>query len=78
MGTGTLLYLAIAGTRPRAWQGQDGGFHQDEQRAESLREHRRVPAALAAIIEACLEPDPARRPTIDGLYDELDRFLLSR
>ena len=33
---------------------------------------RRVPAALRPLLEACLDADPARRPTLDQLRGRLD------
>ncbi len=43
-------------------------------RAEPVRVHRqRVPATLADAIDSCLEPEPARRPTVE----ELTRRLMS-
>jgi serine/threonine protein kinase len=76
-GAGTLLYIAAAGHRPLAWSEPDSGYHQDEHRAEPLRSHRRVPAALAEAIDACLELDPKARPGIDELFDALESFALA-
>lgn len=36
-------------------------------RAEPLRGLRRVPPGLACAIDACLDPDPAGRPSIGEL-----------
>ncbi len=46
-------------------------YEQVLRRAEPIRAHRRVPAAFANAIDACLEPDPTRRPTLE----ELTRYL---
>jgi eukaryotic-like serine/threonine-protein kinase len=42
-------------------------YDQVLRRAEPVRAHRRVPAAFANAIDACLELDPARRPTLKKL-----------
>ena len=44
-------------------------------RAEPVRKLRRLPAPLAAIIDRCLDPDPARRPEITELLGVLRSFL---
>ena len=46
-------------------------YEQVLRRAEPVRAHRRVPAAFADAIDACLEPDPARRPTLEELTRNL-------
>jgi serine/threonine protein kinase len=48
-GIGGVLYEAAAGCRARP--------------GESIRFHRRLPAALASTIDACLEAEPNRRPS---------------
>lgn len=52
----------------------DSGSENYEQlyrRADPVRVHRRVPAAFAAAVESCLEPDPAQRPTVEALTESL-------
>jgi len=34
---------------------------------------RRLPAAMAALLDACLEPAPAERPSVHELLDALER-----
>lgn len=46
-------------------------YEQVLRRAEPVRTHRRAPAAFANAIDACLEPDPARRPTLEELTRNL-------
>ena len=46
-----------------------------ERRAPKVRARRRLPAEVAAAIDACLDRDPARRPTLDALDDALDGLL---
>jgi eukaryotic-like serine/threonine-protein kinase len=69
-GLGTVLYELAAGDSPFA---DDGGhdYPQLHRRAGSVRRQRRLPAALGDAIDACLEPDPARRPPPDELIRDL-------
>jgi serine/threonine protein kinase len=70
-GIGVMLYEAAAGTRafpdarPRV-------YPQRERRAPSVAESRRAPAAFTRLVDACLSPDPADRPSVAELADELD------
>ena len=59
-GIGGVLYEAAAGVRARS--------------GESIRLHRRLPPAVASAIEACLEPDPNRRPSTAELAAALDPY----
>jgi serine/threonine protein kinase len=43
-----------------------------------VRRHRRIPSDLAAIVDACLEREPARRPTLPTVAAALDAWLVSR
>lgn len=61
-GLGTILYEGATGHNP--FQQLD----QLRERADSVRAHRRLPRALADAIDACLEPDPANRPPLAGLF----------
>ena len=48
-------------------------YEQVLRRAEPIRRaHRRVPAAFADAVDACLEPDPARRPALQDLTRSLE------
>jgi serine/threonine protein kinase len=80
-GMGAVLFCAAAGRPPAAWcpevtsdpQPQPWAcYPQLQHRAERLQAHRRVPAAFAAVIEAALEPDPGKRPTVGELAGILD------
>lgn len=64
-GIGATLYEAATGARPFA--GSDGKYPQLARRAEPVPPGRRLPAALARAIDACLEPGPADRPSLDQL-----------
>ncbi len=48
------------------------GYEQVLRRAESVRAYRRVPAAFREAVDGCLEPDPAARPTLEGLRRALE------
>jgi serine/threonine protein kinase len=47
-------------------------YEQVLRRAQPIRAHRRVPAAFADAVDACLEPDPARRPALQDLTRSLE------
>ena len=81
-GIGAVLFEATTGEVPFEAYGEtdyadteDDRYDQLERRAESVRTHRRVPKPLADTIDACLEPDPAQRPTVDGLSRRLNAVL---
>lgn len=42
-----------------------------QRRADSVRVHRRVPTAFAVVVDSCLEPEPAQRPTVEELTKSL-------
>jgi serine/threonine protein kinase len=79
-GIGLTLYEAATGYHPFVDDADDsdaaaettdtadlGSLLQLTRRAPKLRARRRLPAEVAEVIDACLEPDPARRPTLDRL-----------
>ena len=74
-GVGAVLFGAAAGRPPAAWCDEQSSYPQLSQRAESLRTHRRLPAAFGNVIEATLDPDPAARPTIGELAGALDPLV---
>jgi eukaryotic-like serine/threonine-protein kinase len=71
-GVGSLLYEAASG-RP-ALEPTDRG----RVRPDPIRRSRRLPAALGAAIDACLEPAPARRPGLPALTRALEDALSTR
>jgi serine/threonine protein kinase len=65
-GIGVVLHEAITGRRP--FEPRDRGYAQLETRAEPVRARRRSVAwTLAQAVDACLDPDPDRRPTTGEL-----------
>lgn len=70
-GIGTVLYEAATFKPAFELHEYEDEYVQLERRADPVRTHRRLPAALASAIDACLEPEPARRPTVDGLMKSL-------
>jgi len=67
-GLGCVLYDAARGRPafPDAAQKRPA-----RTRAGPLSSYRRLPAAAAAIIDACLHPDPAARPTLHDLSETI-------
>lgn len=59
-GLGALLYRSATRIAPFG----EAGVGREPGRAAPVRTHRRLPARVAAAIDACLEPAPDDRPTI--------------
>jgi eukaryotic-like serine/threonine-protein kinase len=70
-GVGGVLFAATTGERPFGAREGDG-YEQLERRAAPLGSLRRVPRALAALVDACLEPAPEARPSVAELSRGLD------
>lgn len=73
-GVGAVLWEAATGEEPFNAEDEDNeepGYEQLERRIDPIRSYRRVPAAFASLVESCLEPDPAGRPTIEELMKGL-------
>ncbi len=77
-GIGVVLFEAAAGEDPFDAYDDETRYEQLERRAESIRSHRRVPAAFAAAVDACLEPHPDERPKVEGLMETLNKLAQSR
>lgn len=81
-GIGATLYEAATGEYPfNAYDDDEGneenppGYEQLERQADSVRVHRRVPRRFADIVDGCLEPEPARRPTVKELAEGLNALV---
>jgi serine/threonine protein kinase len=73
-GVGAVLWEAATGEEPFNAEDEDDevlSYEQLERRIEPIRTYRRVPAAFASLVESCLEPDPAHRPTVDEFREGL-------
>ena len=71
-GIGAMLFEAATGRRPFEAERR---YQQLERRADSVRSHRRVPAAFAKAVDSCLEPEPTQRPTVDELAEILNGLI---
>ncbi len=70
-GIGAVLFEATTGELPFDAHEDEVRYQQLERRAEPVRLYRRVPAAFNALVDSCLEPEPARRPTVKELSESL-------
>ncbi len=78
-GIGAVLFEAATGEEPfDAYNEDETRYEQLERRAEPVRSHRRVPATFATMVDACLHPDPGRRPTVEGLTEVLNKLAQDR
>jgi serine/threonine protein kinase len=66
-GIGAVLYEATTGEPPVAAEETPTGGRQLDRPPDPVRRHRRLPPPFAALIDACLRPEPAARPTVDEL-----------
>ncbi|WP_063768356.1 serine/threonine-protein kinase [Streptomyces griseus] len=62
---------------PSGTYGRQGRYPQLDGRAAPVGTLRRLPRALATAVDACLEPDPSARPSIDSLAATFDALLPS-
>jgi serine/threonine protein kinase len=69
-GIGAILFHAATGKPPFEAEAREE-YQQLERRADSVRSYRRVPATFATVVDRCLDPEPARRPTVDELAELL-------
>jgi hypothetical protein len=69
------VYAAGTGRRPFYGLDDEAKYPELDVRASPVRSHRRLPARLADLVDACLEPDSSRRPTPEELFDGLERLV---
>lgn len=73
-GIGAVLFHAATGKRPfLAYESER--YDQLERRADHVHTHRRVPALFADTIDQCLEPEPAERPDIEQIEENLQMLV---
>lgn len=73
-GIGAVMYAAATGRRPFFGLDEMTRYPQLGNRTAPVRTHRRLPSALAQIIDGCLEPDPGDRPPSGELFDRLEEL----
>jgi eukaryotic-like serine/threonine-protein kinase len=73
-GIGVVLYVAATATRPFEELEHTTLYPQLEARAEPVRARRRLPLALARLVDGCLETTANDRPTTEELFDRLERL----
>jgi serine/threonine protein kinase len=70
-GIGAVLFEASTGEVPFDAYDDEDRYEQLERLAEPVRLYRRVPATFNDLVGSCLDPDPALRPTVDGVARSL-------
>ena len=75
-GIGVVLWEAACGDTPFGDESVE--YPQLERRAPALRSQRRLPRALADVVDACLEPSVAERPTLAELRAALEPIAGAR
>jgi eukaryotic-like serine/threonine-protein kinase len=74
-GIGGILLEALTRRQPFAGCPHEGPFPALTRRPPRVAELRRVPPALAGIVDACLQAGPAARPAVAELAEVLDELL---
>jgi serine/threonine protein kinase len=77
-GVGAVLWEAATGEEPFNAEDEDDeepSYEQLERRIDPIRSYRRVPTAFADLVDSCLEPDPAGRPTVGEIADALNEMV---
>jgi eukaryotic-like serine/threonine-protein kinase len=76
-GLGAVLHTTATGLRPFAPWDVGEAYPQATRRAPALRSRRRLRRAFAEVVDACLDPDPAARPSLAEVGAALDRAAAS-
>ena len=75
-GLGAVLFEAVTSEAPFDDEGYEDDdedvYPQLDRRAPLLTERLGVPSGVAALVDACLEPDAARRPSMQALLASLE------
>jgi serine/threonine protein kinase len=77
-GVGAVLWETTTGEEPFNADDEDDdepSYEQLERRIDPIRSYRRVPTAFADLVDSCLEPDPAGRPTVGEIADALNEMV---
>jgi eukaryotic-like serine/threonine-protein kinase len=74
-GIGAVLFEAATSEPPFDALDDEDRYDQLERRAEPVRLYRRVPTAFNDLVGGCLEPEPARRPTVAELANVLNDLV---
>ena len=75
-GIGATLWETATGRLPFGEEDEEAegdGYPQLERAVEPVSRYRRLPAELERTLQLCLDPDPARRPTLGRLTSLLAR-----
>lgn len=72
-GLGVVLWEAAVGRR--AFDSTSERYEQLDRRAIPVRRERRLPASLAATIDACLDPHAGARPRVGDVAATLDELV---
>jgi eukaryotic-like serine/threonine-protein kinase len=71
-GIGAVVFAAATSRRPFFGLDTETKYPQLDTRAPAVRTYRRLPKQFAAVIDACLEPEPGDRPTTEQLSVDLE------
>jgi serine/threonine protein kinase len=74
-GIGAVLFETATSEPPFDALDEEYRYDQLERRAEPVRLYRRVPTAFNDLVGGCLEPEPARRPTVAELANVLNDLV---
>jgi len=73
-GLGVVMWEAAVGEPAFDDEAAGVKYPQTVARAPAVRRRRRLPAALGAVIDACLDPEAGARPALDDVLTALEPF----